>query len=114
MLQRYQCSLIISISILFFTIFVVPAWAADLPSHAEVTEVLKGIVQEANGGFGFHMWATIVDRDGVVKVVTFSGEHRGDQWPGSRVISAQKANTANAFSLPNSLCSVAGSGSGSA
>jgi hypothetical protein len=32
--------------------------------------------------------------------VTFSGEARGDQWPGSRVISAQKANTANAFSLP--------------
>jgi len=30
----------------------------------------------------------------------FSGSTRGDQWPGSRVISAQKANTANAFSLP--------------
>ena len=29
---------------------------------------------------------------------------RGDQWPGSRVISAQKANTANAFSLPPSRC----------
>jgi Haem-degrading len=28
------------------------------------------------------------------------GGDRGDQWPGSRVISAQKANTANAFSLP--------------
>jgi uncharacterized protein GlcG (DUF336 family) len=31
--------------------------------------------------------------------VAFSGENRGDQWPGSRAISAQKANTANAFSL---------------
>ena len=29
-----------------------------------------------------------------------AGDDRGDQWPGSRVISAQKANTANAFSLP--------------
>ena len=28
------------------------------------------------------------------------GKDRGDQWPGSRVISAQKAYTANAFSLP--------------
>lgn len=45
------------------------------------------------------MWATIVDRDGVVFVVAKSGA-AGEQWPGSRVISAQKANTANAFSLP--------------
>jgi hypothetical protein len=45
------------------------------------------------------MWATIVDRDGTVCAVTFSGKDRGDQFPGSRVISAQKANTANALSL---------------
>jgi uncharacterized protein GlcG (DUF336 family) len=45
------------------------------------------------------MWATIVDRDGVVCLVTKSGA-AGAQWPGSRVISAQKANTGNAFSLP--------------
>ena len=47
------------------------------------------------------MWATIVNRDGEVCAVAFSGKDRGDQWPGSRVISAQKANTANAFSLPS-------------
>ena len=35
----------------------------------------------------------------MVCLVTFSGADRGSQWPGSRVISAQKANTANAFSL---------------
>jgi uncharacterized protein GlcG (DUF336 family) len=45
------------------------------------------------------MWATVVNRDGEVCAVAFSGNVRGDQWPGSRVISAQKANTANAFSL---------------
>ena len=45
------------------------------------------------------MWATLVNRDGMVCAVAFTGR-RGDQWPGSRVISAQKANTANAFSLP--------------
>jgi uncharacterized protein GlcG (DUF336 family) len=45
------------------------------------------------------MWATIVDRDGVVCAVAFSGKDRFSQWPGSRVISAQKANTANAFGL---------------
>jgi uncharacterized protein GlcG (DUF336 family) len=42
----------------------------------------------------------VVNRDGEVCAVVFSGNDRGDQWPGSRVISAQKANTANAFSLP--------------
>ncbi|MFZ1757146.1 MAG: ScyD/ScyE family protein [Caldilineaceae bacterium] len=74
---------------------------ANLPSHDSLTEVLAAVVEGAdNGGFGFHMWATLVDRDGVVCAVTFSGENRGDQWPGSRIISGQKANTANAFSLP--------------
>lgn len=70
-----------------------------LPSHAQLKKALKEVVQEDNGGFALNMWATIVDRDGVVRAVAFSGKNRGDQWPGSRVISAQKANTANAFSL---------------
>ena len=43
---------------------------------------------------------TVVDRDGIVCAVAFTGANRGRQWPGSRVISAQKANTANSFSLP--------------
>jgi uncharacterized protein GlcG (DUF336 family) len=83
------------------------SFAAGLPTYAQVQAALKTIVAEKNGGFGLNMWATIVDRDGVVKVVTFSGKDRGDQWPGSRVISAQKANTANAFSLPKLSLSTA-------
>ena len=79
----------------------------NLPSHSELTEALKTVVKEENGGFGLNMWATVVDRDGVVHTVAFSGEDRGDQWPGSRVISAQKANTANAFSLPGLAISTA-------
>ena len=82
-------------------------WAGGLPTHAELQSVLKSVVKEENGGFGLNMWATIVDRDGVVKAVVFSGTNRGDQWPGSRVISAQKANTANAFSLPGLALSTA-------
>lgn len=74
----------------------------DLPRQDQLTKILKDIVKDpdGNGGLGNDMWGTIVNRDGVVCSVTFSGEDRGDQWPGSRVISAQKANTANAFSLP--------------
>ncbi len=78
-----------------------------LPDHAVVTAALRAVVKETNGGFGLPMWATLVDRDGVVHVVARSGEDRGDQWPGSRVISAQKANTANAFCLPGLSLSTA-------
>lgn len=84
-----------------------PAPSKRLPDHATVTAALREIVKEKNGGFGLNMWATIVDRDGVVQVVAMSGAERGDQWPGSRVISAQKAYTANAFSLPGLALSTA-------
>ena len=53
------------------------------------------------------MWGTVVNRDGLVCAVAFTGDNRGQQWPGSRVISAQKANTANAFSLPGLALSTA-------
>jgi hypothetical protein len=87
-----------------------PAYADEchaLPSHADLSEALRASVAPAggpsNGGFDLHMWATVVDRDGVVCAVTFSGQDRGDQWPGSRVISAQKANTANALACRSRL-----------
>jgi len=34
--------------------------------------------------------------------VTFTDAADGDQWPGSRAIAIEKANTANALSLPKS------------
>jgi uncharacterized protein GlcG (DUF336 family) len=46
------------------------------------------------------MWAAIVDRLGIVRAVCYSGNSLGDQWPGSRAIAIEKANTANALSLP--------------
>lgn len=60
-----------------------------------------------NGGFGLHMWGAIVDRDGIVCAVAFTGNDRGAQWPGSRIIAAQKANTANSFSLDGLALSTA-------
>lgn len=76
---------------------------AGLPTQAQLKTALStAIVNSAdvNGGFGLNMWATVVNRDGEVCAVAMTGDDRGAQWPGSRVISAQKANTANAFSLP--------------
>jgi uncharacterized protein GlcG (DUF336 family) len=79
----------------------------DLPSHAALKAALTAAQGMPNGGFSLEMWASVVNRDGVVCAVAFSGDDRGAQWPGSRVISAQKANTANAFSLPGLALSTA-------
>ena len=72
---------------------------AGLPSQAALKTALIAAVIAEQSGLDFDMWATLVNRDGVVCAVAFSGADRQSQWPGSRVISAQKANTANAFSL---------------
>jgi uncharacterized protein GlcG (DUF336 family) len=79
----------------------------DLPSWEALRQALRAARAQANGGLNLDMWGTIVDRDGVVCAVAFTGTDRQQQWPGSRVISAQKANTANAFSLPGLSLSTA-------
>ena len=62
--------------------------ATQLPTFDELKAALKAVQQEANGGLGFNMWGTIVDRRGVVMAVVFTGDSPTDEWPGSRVISA--------------------------
>lgn len=80
-------------------------------SYDELTNALKNSIAPtggpSNGGLDNHMWATIISTDGRVCLVTRSGEGYNDQWPGSRVISAQKANTAIAFSKPDFALSTA-------
>jgi uncharacterized protein GlcG (DUF336 family) len=78
-----------------------------LPNWSALGVALKAAVAAETSGLDFQMWGTIVDRDGIVCGVAFSGTDRGSQWPGSRVISAQKANTANAFSLDGLALSTA-------
>jgi uncharacterized protein GlcG (DUF336 family) len=78
-----------------------------LPSHATLKAALDAAVDTEASGLDLDMWATVVNRDGVVCAVAFSGHDRGAQWPGSRAISAQKANTANAFSLDGLALSTA-------
>lgn len=74
----------------------------DLPGYAALKAALVTATATETSGLNNQMWGTIVNRDGIVCAVAFSGVNRGAQWPGSRVISAQKANTANAFSLDSS------------
>jgi uncharacterized protein GlcG (DUF336 family) len=49
--------------------------------------------------FGNNMWGVVVDRNGIVCAVAFSGQQRDDQWLLSRQIAAAKAWTANGLSL---------------
>lgn len=71
--------------------------------HDRLLAALKASVKPAggpgNGGFETNEWAAVVGRDGAVCAVAFSGAAVGDQWPGSRLIAAEKANTANGLSL---------------
>lgn len=96
-----------------FSICATPASAQDgadcaaLPDHETLKAALDAAVAEESSGLDLQMWATLVNRDGIVCAVAFSGSNRGSQWPGSRVISAQKANTANAFSLDSLALSTA-------
>lgn len=84
-----------------------PSGSANLPTQAQLKAALDDAQAQANGGFSLNMWATVVDRSGIVRAVAFTGDKVGDQWLGSRVISAQKANTANDFSLPGLALSTA-------
>jgi uncharacterized protein GlcG (DUF336 family) len=72
---------------------------ASLPDHAALKKALQAATATEASGLNNQMWGAIVDRDGIICAIAYSGVNRGAQWPGSRVIAAQKANAANAFSL---------------
>jgi uncharacterized protein GlcG (DUF336 family) len=78
---------------------------ANLPTNGALKNALTHAVVDEASGLNLNMWATIVARDGTVCAVAFSGNTSGSQWLGSRVISAQKANTANLFSLDSTSVS---------
>lgn len=102
---------VLSLSLVAGNLYAQAAACKDLPSYAALKEALKksaGVGDpKANGGLALNMWATVVNRDGTVCAVVYTGNNWDDQWPGSRVISAQKANTANAFSLAGLALSTA-------
>src|SRR5690348_6752670 len=65
------------------------AQAQNCPvSHARLTQVLKQSVKASggptNGGFDNNEWAAVVNNEGAVCAVTFSGHTAADQWLGSR------------------------------
>ncbi|HJU18465.1 MAG TPA: heme-binding protein [Stellaceae bacterium] len=61
----------------------------------------------SNGGFDNNEWAAVVNRNGTVCAIAFSGRSVDQQWLASRAIAAEKAFTANGMSLPNYALSTA-------
>jgi len=87
-------------------------FAADCPStHNQLTQALRASIKPGggptNGGLDHHEWAALVNREGVICALTFSGGRAQDQWLGSRAIAAEKASTANALSLTEFALSTA-------
>lgn len=79
--------------------------------HDRLADLLKKSVKPgggpSNGGFDNNEWAAVVNRQGLVCAIAYSGNKLDDQWLGSRAIAAEKANTANAFSLGNKAMATA-------
>ncbi len=88
---------------------------AQDPSCPAAREQLVGALQQsvqpaggpANGGLENNEWAAVVNRDGVVCAIGYSGDSVTDQWLGSRGIAVAKAATANAFGLEGFALSTA-------
>jgi uncharacterized protein GlcG (DUF336 family) len=111
MFRKLLCVHTVAVSAVFFASLasgqVTPPPAAPnpfvgcggLPSWSQLQAALIKATITETSGLKNQMWGTIVDRNGIVCAVAFTGSNSAAQWPGSRVISAQKANTANAFSL---------------
>jgi len=70
---------------------------AGLPSHEQLKSALTGARDASNGGFNLDMWGAVVNRDGIVCAVAFTGANRGSQWPGSRAIAALALSTADLY-----------------
>lgn len=97
-------------------LFAIAFSQASMATCSDIMAVLnQGISSassaNADAGYPLKFWITAVDETGMVCAVrtngipgTYSGN---SEWLGSRVISAQKANTANAFSLDGYAISTA-------
>ncbi|MGA2636928.1 hypothetical protein [Methylocella sp.] len=75
-------------------------WCDSGVTNSSLAAALKSAVNTpGNGGLGLNSWATVVNNDGTVCAIAYTGANYTQQWLASRVISAQKAATANSLSL---------------
>jgi uncharacterized protein GlcG (DUF336 family) len=76
-------------------------------TYNELTRKLIDADLADSTGLDNHYWAVVVNREGVVCAVAYSGRQRDAQWLLSRQIAAAKAFTANGLSLDGKPLSTA-------
>src|ERR1051325_4995705 len=61
-----------------------PQDCSKVPDYNKLKAALTSAVKEgkgANGGLGNQEWGSVVNRDGIVCAVVFTGPNRGAEWP---------------------------------
>lgn len=85
--------------------------AADIcpnkESRNDIHHTLSELLSHAAEKGDTDLWGTIVNHEGVVCAISHPEDTQSSAQPNSRLISAQKANTANIFSLPSFALSTA-------
>src|SRR5678816_4115304 len=98
--MQFLLSSRIAAAVVAFVAFSFSAFAQNagdcskVPEYNKLKTALISAVKEgkgANGGLGNQEWGAVVNRDGIVCAVVFTGPNRGAEWPGSRLIAAEKA-----------------------
>lgn len=89
-----------SLALAFAFIYSAGVHAGDaLPTHAELRAQLQSVFDpKIAGGIGLEYWGVVVDHDGVVQTVAFSGNNRHSPIGLGRILAAIKANTSNNIS----------------
>jgi uncharacterized protein GlcG (DUF336 family) len=88
-------------------------WASDADTTGcpvKQQALRSGLINadaDDSSGLNNHYWAVVVNREGVVCAVAYSGPTRDSQWLLSRQIAAAKAFTANGLSLDGAPLSTA-------
>src|SRR5215471_21417926 len=72
---------------------------AGLPDSTQLKQALTAARAAENSGLNAQEWATIVDRNGIVCAVAFTGKDTTTQMGIGRISSAMRANSANAFAF---------------
>lgn len=116
-MNKKSANLIFALLSTIFTVGAAQAACTDVTRAQFVTAANQALGETAAYGFGLPMWATMVNENGRVchvystkgAGVANTGAFAGNNaWLGSRIISAQKAYSATAFSL-NTLALSTGS-----
>src|SRR6478609_4639906 len=76
-----------------------PAWTGGCPvTYSVLKTKLKAAAAQDSTGLNNNYWAVVVNREGTVCAVAYSGDNISSQWLLSRQIAAAKAFTANGLS----------------